>query len=63
MPNSEYSAIIVKRQNFDTAMKSIKDFSDQATEHEPLARVSYSEGLFDLFDHKLTGTELDRVVY
>ena len=62
MPNSEDSAIIVKRQNFDTAMKSIKDFSDQATEHEPLAKVSYSEGLFDLFDHKVTGTELNRVV-
>lgn len=62
MPNLEDQAIIVKRQNFDTAMKSIKDFSDQATEHEPLARVSYSEGLFDLFDHKVTGTELNRVV-
>lgn len=62
MPNLEDKAIIVKRQNFDTAMKSIKDFSDQATEHEPLARVSYSEGLFDLFDHKVTGSELNRVV-
>lgn len=62
MPNSEDRAIIVKRQNFDTAMKSIKNFSDQAAEHEPLTRVSYSEGLFDLFDHKVTGTELNRIV-
>ena len=56
------SVIVVKRQNFDNAMKSIKDFADQAQEHEPIDRVSFSGGFLGLGDHKVTGFELNNVV-
>lgn len=46
MPNTNDNVIVVKRQNFDIAMKSIKDLSDQAKEHEPLDRVSNSGGFW-----------------
>ena len=62
MPNTNDNVIVVKRQNFDIAMKSIKDLSDQAKEHEPLDRVSNSGGFLGLGDHKVTGYELNNVV-
>lgn len=62
MAKAKDKAIVVKRQNFDNAMQSIRDFSEQARELEPLSRVSYSGGLFHLGDHKVTGTELNTVV-
>lgn len=62
MPDTTDNAIVVKRQNFDKAMTSIKVFADNAKEHEPLDRVSYSGGFLGLGDHKVTGSELNNVV-
>ena len=62
MSNSTNNEIVVKRQNFDAAMRSIRNFSERAAEREPLDRVSSSGGLFGLGDHKVTGTELNSVV-
>lgn len=62
MPNTNDNVIVVKRQNFDIAMKSIKDLSNQAKEHEPLDRVSNSGGFLGLGDHKVTGYELNNMV-
>lgn len=62
MPNTNDNVIVVKRQNFDIAMKSIKDLSEQAKDHEPLDRVSNSGGFLGLGDHKVTGCELNNVV-
>lgn len=44
MPNSEDSAIIVKRQNFDTAMKSIKDFPTRQQNTNPWQRFHILRG-------------------
>lgn len=62
MPDTEKDAIVVKRQNFDKSMESIRVFAEQSKEHEPLDRVSYSGGFLGLGDHKVTGYELNNVV-
>lgn len=62
MSDTKDGAIIVKRQNFDNAMRSIKSYADNAKRPASLNRVSVSGGLFDLFDHKVTGEELNEIV-
>lgn len=62
MSDTRDSAIIVKRQNFDNAMRSIKSYADSAKRPASLNRVSVSGGLFGWFDHKVTGDELNNIV-
>lgn len=62
MGETDNNAVIVKRQNFDQAMSSIKEFEEQAQKDVSLNRVSHSGGFFGLGDHKVTGTELNTLV-
>lgn len=62
MSDTKDDAIVVKKQNFNTALRSIKVFSDTAQELTPLNRVPNSGGFLNLGNHKVTGTELNEIV-
>lgn len=62
MSDTRDGAIVVKRQNFDNAMRSIKSYADGAKRPASLNRVSVSGGPFGWFDHKVTGDELNNIV-
>lgn len=62
MTDEQSEGIVVERQNFDEAMKSIKAFAENTKIHEDLGRVPTSGGLFGWGDHKVTGSELNETV-
>lgn len=51
--------IVVKKHNFDKAKNNIKQFSLIKTDQLTLKKVSETGGLFNWFDHKVTGTQLN----
>lgn len=52
---------IIKPHSFESAKQHIQTFSDKAAENLPLNKVDVSGGLFNLFDHKVTGAELNSI--
>lgn len=51
--------IIIKKHNFDKAKNNIKQFSLTKPDELALNKVDVSGGLFNWFDHKVTGAELN----
>ena len=61
MPNKSNGNNIVKRQNFDDAMASIKSYATAAQEPENLSSFPTSGGFLGLGEHKVTGRELNKL--
>lgn len=53
---------IIKTRKFDEAKKQLKNFSLTNHDELKLDKVDVSGGLFDWFDHKVTGEELNEVI-
>ncbi|WP_051199550.1 coiled-coil domain-containing protein [Butyrivibrio fibrisolvens] len=53
---------IIKAHDFDKEKQQIKKFANDVPQELSLDTFRTSEGLFDLFDHKVTGHELNRFV-
>lgn len=53
--------LVLEKHNFDNAKKQLKEFSDNAHVNPTLAKVDTESGLFGLFQHKVTGTELNEL--
>ncbi|MGG2082997.1 hypothetical protein [Lysinibacillus pakistanensis] len=51
--------IVIKKHNFDKAKNNIKQFSLTKPDQLALKQVDVSGGLFNWFDHKVTGAELN----
>lgn len=51
--------IVIKKHNFDKAKNNIKQFSLMKPDQLALEKVDVSGGLFNWFDHKVTGAELN----
>lgn len=56
---TETNVIEIKRHNFDSAINRIKEFSEKTEAELEIDKVRTSGGLFDLFDHQVTGYELN----
>lgn len=54
--------IVIQTHDFEEEKKQIKKFSNDVPKELSLDTFRTSEGLFDLFDHKVTGYELNRFV-
>ncbi len=59
MPKENTEEIVIERQNFDNAMKSIEDYALKADNKTALAKVPTSGGLFNKGEHKVTGREFN----
>ena len=55
------SEINIEKHNFTKAKNQIKRFSQNAPTNFKLSTVNTQGGLFDLFDHKVTGEELNEL--
>ncbi len=53
--------LVLEKHNFDDAKKQLKEFSDNAHVNPTLTKVDTESGLFGLFQHKVTGTELNEL--
>lgn len=51
--------IVIKKHNFDKAKNNIKQFALTKPDQLALEKVDVSGGLFNWFDHKVTGAELN----
>lgn len=51
--------IVIKKHDFDKAKNNIKQFSLTKQDQLALKKVDENGGLFNLFDHKVTGAELN----
>lgn len=51
--------LVIQTHNFENAKNQIKKFSDKKPEDLALKEVDIDGGLFNLFDHKVTGNELN----
>ncbi len=60
--DSDTEEIQIKRKNFDDAILAIQTITENTKELDPIDKVKFSGGLFGLGDHKVTGSELNRVV-
>lgn len=51
--------IIIKRQNFESAKKRLKEFSEKKETELKIKQVETDSGLFGLLNHKVTGSEFN----
>jgi len=59
MNNDKY---VIAQRDFTQRKNQLKNFAEKTGEAIPLDKFRTSEGIFDLFDHKVTGYELNRLV-
>ena len=55
------SVLDIKEHDFQIAKDSLKEFTDSAKKELDLTKVSTSTGIFGLFNHKVTGSELNQL--
>lgn len=53
---------MIKKHHFEEAKRRIGEYSKNLPQDQPLTLVREDEGLFGLFDHKVTGKELNALV-
>ena len=53
--------LVLEKHNFDESKNELKKFSDNAHVNPTLAKVDTESGLFGLFQHKVTGNELNEL--
>lgn len=59
--DAQFSSLIIKEHDFQEAKNSLKKYTEQAKKNVELSRVPYEGGLFNLQDHRVTGSELNRI--
>lgn len=59
--NKQTTYLDISTHDFQEAKNSLKKYTEQAQKDFELSRVPYEGGLFNLGDHKVTGTELNRI--
>lgn len=52
--------IAIKRHSFDSAINSLKEFTEKTEDELEIAKVQTDGGFFGLGDHKVTGDELNK---
>ena len=55
------TSLVIKEHDFQEAKNALKKYTEQAREEVELSRVPTDGGLFNLGDHKVTGSELNRI--
>lgn len=61
MEQDQTTALVIKEHDFQEAKSALKKYTEQAKEEVELNRVPTDGGLFNLGDHKVTGSELNRI--
>ena len=61
MNTEQSTSLVIREHNFQEAKNSLKKYTEQAKKDVELSRVPYDGGLFNLGNHKVTGTELNRI--
>lgn len=61
MNTDQSTSLVIREHNFQEAKNSLKKYTEQAKKDVELSRVPYDGGLFNLGDHKVTGSELNRI--
>ena len=61
MEANQSTALVIKEHDFQEAKNSLKKYTEHAKKQVELSRVPYDGGLFNLGDHKVTGSELNRI--
>ena len=55
------TSLVIKEHDFQETKNALKKYTEQAREEVELSRVPTDGGLFNLGDHKVTGSELNRI--
>lgn len=61
MGTNQTTSLVIKEHDFQEAKNALKRYTEQAKEEVELSRVPTDGGLFNLGDHKVTGSELNRI--
>ena len=61
MGTNPTTSLVIKEHDFQEAKNALKRYTEQAKEEVELSRVPTDGGLFNLGDHKVTGSELNRI--
>lgn len=61
MDNKYSAALVIKEHDFQEAKNSLKIYTEQAQKEVELSRVPNDGGLFNLGNHKVTGSELNHI--
>lgn len=61
MESNQTTPLVIKEHDFQEAKSALKKYTEQAKEEVELNRVPTDGGLFNLGDHKVTGSELNRI--
>ena len=61
METNQITLLDIKEHDFQEAKNALKRYTEQAKEEVELSRVPTDGGLFNLGDHKVTGSELNRI--
>lgn len=61
MSDKQLDSIIIKEHDFQEAKNSLKKYIEQSLKEIELSKVPNDGGLFNLWDHKVTGTELNNI--
>ena len=59
--DSPSTFLVIREHDFQEAKNSLRKYTEQAKEEVELSRVPSDGGLFNLGDHKVTGSELNRI--
>jgi hypothetical protein len=61
MGTNQTTSLVIKEHDFQEVKNALKRYTEQAKEEVELSRVPTDGGLFNLGDHKVTGSELNRI--
>lgn len=61
MDNKQSTSLVIKEHDFQEAKNSLKKYIEQAQKEVELSRVPIDGGLFNLGNHKVTGSELNHI--
>lgn len=56
MGTNQTTSLVIKEHDFQEAKNALKRYTEQAKEEVELSRVPTDGGLFNLGDHKVTGS-------
>lgn len=61
METGQSTALVIKEHDFQEAKNSLKKYTEQAKKEVEVSRVPNDGGLFNLGDHRVTGSELNKI--
>lgn len=61
MDNKHSTSLVIKEHDFQEAKNSLKKYTEQAQKEVELSKVPNDGGLFNLGNHKVTGSELNQI--